>query len=206
MKIILLFFLCIGVWTVQAGSLVEGVVYLKDGRSVEFKGRDRIEIPSRHRDVKGMRDAFTKNKQKEIYPVEEIDSVICWHPRTPEYRRKFLPSSLIGWCWVYFETPHILAVIYAKKGYGVATNGGIGIYQRRGIFTRSRVKYYLRKPGEKEFYSPGKVKSRTGKAFLERLCNYVADDAALCDRIRHSDTWRGKTLLLLKDYNPGTNL
>ena len=66
MKIIFLFFLCIGVWTVQAGSLVEGVIYLKDGRSVEFKGRDRIEIPSRHRDVKGMRDAFTKNKQKEI--------------------------------------------------------------------------------------------------------------------------------------------
>ena len=149
-----------------------------------------------------MRDAFTKNKQKEIYPVEEIDSVICWHPRTPEYRRKFLPSSLIGWCWVYFETPHMLALIYSKKGYGVSTNGGIGVYQRQGIFTHSKVKYYIRKSGEKEFYSPGKVKARTGKAFREKLCSYIADDEALCNQIRRSDTWRGKTLLLLKDYQP----
>ena len=74
MKIIFLFFLCIGAWTAQAASLVEGVVYLKDGRSVEFKGRDRIEIPSRHRDVKGMRDAFTKTNRKKS---------IRWKKSTP---------------------------------------------------------------------------------------------------------------------------
>lgn len=89
MKIILLLFLCIGAWAVQAASLVEGVVYLKDGRSIEFRGHDRIEIPSKHRDVKGMRDAFAKTKRKEIYPAEQVDSVICWHPRRPEYRRNF---------------------------------------------------------------------------------------------------------------------
>ncbi len=202
MKIIFLFFLCIGVWTVQAGSLVEGVIYLKNGRSIEFKGHDRLKIPSKHRDVKGVREAFAKNRRKEIYPMEEIDSVVCWHARMPEYQRKFLPSSQIGWCWVYFETPHMIALIYSKKGYGVSTNGGIGVYQRQGIFTHSKVKYYIRKSGGKEFYSPGKVKARTGKAFREKLCSYIADDEALCNQIRRSDTWRGKTLLLLKDYQP----
>lgn len=202
MKIIFLFFLCIGVWTVQAGSLVEGVIYLKNGRSIEFKGHDRLKIPSKHRDVKGVREAFAKNRRKEIYPMEEIDSVVCWHARMPEYQRKFLPSSQIGWCWVYFETPHMIALIYSKKGYGVSTNGGIGVYQRQGIFTHSKVKYYIRKSGEKEFYSPGKVKARTGKVFREKLCSYIADDEALCSQIRRSDTWRGKTLLLLKDYQP----
>lgn len=202
MKIIFLLFLCIGVWTVQAGSLVEGVIYLKNGRSIEFKGHDRLKIPSKHRDVKGVREAFAKNRRKEIYPMEEIDSVVCWHARMPEYQRKFLPSSQIGWCWVYFETPHMIALIYSKKGYGVSTNGGIGVYQRQGIFTHSKVKYYIRKSGEKEFYSPGKVKARTGKAFREKLCSYIADDEALCSQIRRSDTWRRKTLLLLKDYQP----
>ncbi len=202
MKIIFLLFLCIGVWTVQAGSLVEGVIYLKNGRSIEFKGHDRLKIPSKHRDVKGVREAFAKNRRKEIYPMEEIDSVVCWHARMPEYQRKFLPSSQIGWCWVYFETPHMIALIYSKKGYGVSTNGGIGVYQRQGIFTHSKVKYYIRKSGEKEFYSPGKVKARTGKAFREKLCSYIADDEVLCNQIRRSDTWRGKTLLLLKDYQP----
>lgn len=201
MKIIFLFLLCIVTWTARAGSLVEGVIYLKDGRNLEFRGRDRLQIPCRQRDVKGVHDAFAKTKRKEVYPMEEVDSVVCWHAKTPEYRRKFLPSSF-GWSWVYFDAPHMTALVYATKGYGVATNGGINIYQRRGFFTRSGVKYYLRKQGEKEFYFLGRVKSQMGKAFCKRLCNYVADDTELCDRIRHSNTWCSKAVLMLREYNP----
>ena len=202
MKFIFLILLCVVMYPVRATSLVEGVIYLKNGRTVEFKGHDRLDIPRKHRDIKGMRDAFAKTKQKEVYPIEEVDSVICWHARTPEYRRKFLPTSSVGWMWIYFETPYIAAYIYSKKGYGVATNGGINIYQRRGIFSRSNVKYYLRKQGENEYYFLGKTKSRTGKTFREKLCYYVSDDAELCESIRRSDTWQGKTVLLLREYRP----
>lgn len=84
-----------------------------------------------------------------------------------------------------------------------ASNGGIQVWQRRGVFSRSRVIYYLRKSGDTLYYSPGKMKPRTGNAFRERLCRYVADDAELCRRIRSLDTWRDKTVLMLQEYHIG---
>ncbi len=188
---------------VQAASLAEGIIYLKGGKRIEYSGDDRIYIPKKNRNVKAFRNAFSKSKQKEVYPIAEIDSIVCWHRRTPAYRRKFIPATDVGWCWVYFRTPHILACVYAGKGYGIDSNGGICIWQRKRIFSSSCVKYYLQKKGETVFYSPGKMKSRTGNAFRERLCYYLSDDAALCGRIRRSDTWRGKTVLMLKEYSPG---
>ena len=86
---------------------------------------------------------------------------------------------------------------------GIASNGGIQVYQRKRIFGHSQVVYYLRKSGDTAYYSLGRVKPRTGNAFRERICCYVADDAALCARIRNSDTWRDKTVLMLRDYHIG---
>ena len=93
--------------------------------------------------------------------------------------------------------------VYSGRGYGIASNGGIQVWQRRGVFSRSRVIYYLRKSGDTLYYSPGKMKPRTGNAFRERLCRYVADDAELCRRIRSLDTWRDKTVLMLQEYHIG---
>lgn len=201
MKIILLFFLCLGTWILQAGPLAEGTVYLKDGRSIEFQGRDRLRIPCKYRNVKGVRDAFAKTKRKEVYPMSEVDSIVCWHSRTPEYRRKFIPAEGVGWCWVYFQAPHILACVYAVKGYDIASNGGIKIWQRQRLFSRSKVAYYLQKEGDAAYYSTGRMKP--GRAFRERLCRYVADDPALCARIRASNTWCDKTVLMLQEYKIG---
>ena len=179
-----LFLICVwsvGVFSVRAAVPVEGIIYFKEGKSVGFSGDHRVCIPKKGKDVKAFRGIFTRDKQKEVYPAEEIDSIVCWHPRTPEFRRKFILAEGIGWCWQYFATPHIEAYVYSGRGYGIASNGGIQVWQRRGVFSRSRVIYYLR----------------------ERLCRYVADDAELCRRIRSLDTWRDKTVLMLQEYHIG---
>lgn len=202
-KLFLICVLGLGCFLGQAAVPVEGIVYFKEGSSIGFSGNDRVYIPKRGRDVKVFRNLFTRDKQKEIYPIEGIDSIVCWHPRTPEHRRKFIPAESIGWYWLYFSTPHICAYVYSGRGYGIASNGGIQVYQRKRIFGRSQVVYYLRKSGDTAYYSLGRVKPRTGNAFRERICRYVADDAALCARIRNSDTWRDKTVLMLRDYHIG---
>lgn len=189
----------------SATSLVEGIIYFKDGRVLEFQEKDRIRIPRKNKDVKTFYEAFAKSKRKELFPQESIDSVVCWNARTPEHTRKFIPAPSVGWCWVYFETPYILVCVYAGKGYGIAANGGIEIYQRRGIFRRSKVAYYLRKSGDTSYYSPGKMKNSCGKTFRERLCRFVSDDTELCKRIRNSDTRRYKTITMLKEYHPESN-
>ena len=58
---------------VQASSLVQGRIYLKDGRVIECAEKDRIEIPRYSRDVKLLRRAFYKDKSKETYPFEAVD-------------------------------------------------------------------------------------------------------------------------------------
>lgn len=201
MKAFLLAIVCLAALS-GAAAPIEGVVYLKGGGSVAFEGRDRMKVPRKKQDVKGWRDAYGRDKQKERFAVEEVDSVVCWHARSPERRQKFVPAEGIGWSWVYFETPHILALMYAGKGYGIAVDGGIRVWQRRGVFHRSRVGYYLRKRGEAAFWYAGKEKPRTGRKFLNRLCEYVREDAALCRRIREADTWRYKTIRLLEEYCP----
>ena len=191
--------------SLNATCLVEGIIYFKDGKTLEFKDKNRIRIPRKNKEVKAFYDAFASNKQKETFLRENIDSLICWHARTPEHKRKFIPATGVGWCWIYFETPYILACVYAGKGYGISSNGGIEIYKRRGIFSSSKTAYYLRKSGDTSYYSPGKMKSACGKTFLERLCRFVSDDTALCEQIRHSSTWRDKTIAMLKAYQPDSN-
>ena len=104
-----LFLICVwsvGVFSVRAAVPVEGIIYFKEGKSVGFSGDHRVCIPKKGKDVKAFRGIFTRDKQKEVYPAEEIDSIVCWHPRTPEFRRKFILAEGIGWCWQYFATPH----------------------------------------------------------------------------------------------------
>ena len=118
-----LFLICVwsvGVFSVRAAVPVEGIIYFKEGKSVGFSGDHRVCIPKKGKDVKAFRGIFTRDKQKEVYPAEEIDSIVCWHPRTPEFRRKFILAEGIGWCWQYFATPHIEAYVYSGRGYGIA--------------------------------------------------------------------------------------
>ena len=186
----------------HAASLVEGRIYLKSGAVVECVGDDRLMMPKRSGKLKIFRDAFRKTKTKEFLPGDQIDSVVCWHAKTPEHARKLVWASEPGWMWIYVETPYIKACVYSRKGYGIDTNGGIQIWQRRRWFSRSRTAYFLQKRGDSEYQCVGSTSRRSKDVFRERIARYIDDDPALAERIRRSNAYRDKTVLMLRDYDP----
>ena len=203
-RTILLLFLCITAISVtKAPSTVQGCIYLKDGRVVECGEKDRIRLPKHAQDVKLLRRAFYKNKSKEVYRYEEIDSIVCWHATAPEHPQKFIPAPEIGWLWVYVETPHICVGVFAQKGYGIDSNGGIEVLVKYRSLSRSRTTYYLRKAGETTFYDAGSASRRGKNRFREAVAAYVSDDPELAKQILQSNTTnRSRTILMLEAYNP----
>ena len=191
--------------TLQAASLLEGRIYMKNGSVIECTGNDRLKMPKKSGRLKIFRDAFQKTKTKEVLPAGDIDSVICWHTKSPEHTRKFIFGAKPGWMWVYVETPYIKACIYSKKGYGINTNGGIQVWQRRRWFSRSRAAYFLQKHGSSEFQCVGSAYRRSKDVFRERIARYIDDDPTLAERIRQSNAYRDKTILMLHDYDPTRN-
>lgn len=203
-RIVLLSLLCaMTSLAVQASSLVQGRIYLKDGRVIECAEKDRIELPKHSRDVKLLRRAFYKDKSKEIYAFEEIDSLVCWHAASPEHLRKFIPASSVGWLWVYMETPHIGAYVYSHKGYGIDNNGGIEVLVKMRSLSRSRTAYYLRKTNDPEFHDVGSASRNAKNGFREQIVEYISDDPELAEQIRQSQSRnRSKIILMLESYQP----
>lgn len=199
---LLLLFLFATTAPLRAAALVEGRIYLKNGSVVECTGDDRLQLPKKSGKLKIFRDAFRQTKIKEVLPAGDIDSVICWHAKTPEHVRKLVWASDPGWMWVYVETPHIRACIYSKKGYCVDTNGGMLVRQRNGWFSSSRVAYFIQKHDESEFQDIGSTYRRSKDVFRERIARYIDDDPELAERIRRSNAYRDKTILMLRDYDP----
>lgn len=198
---LLLLLLAIAI-SAQAASLVEGRIYLKNGAVIECTGNDRLQLPKNSGTLKLFRNAFRRTKTKKTYRADTVDSVVCWHSATPDHRRKFIPSPDPGWMWVYFETPRIRVCVWSKKGYGIDTDGGIQIRQRRRTFSQSRTAYFLQKCGATEFHDVGGVNRNPKEIFRERIARYIDDDPALAERIRQSSAIRSKTILMLQDYNP----
>ena len=204
-RIILLSLLCMATASAaRAASTVQGRIHLKDGRVVECGEKDRIELPKHAQDVKLLRRAFYKDKSKEVYRLEEIDSIVCWHATAPEHPRKFILAPEVGWLWVYFETPHICVGVYSHKGYGVDSNGGIEVLVKYRYFSRSRTAYYLRKASDTMFHVVGSASRRGKDRFREAVAAYIADDPDLAEQILQSNTDRSKTILMLEAYNPET--
>lgn len=206
LRIVLLTLLCVlSVSVAHAASTVQGRIYLKDGRVIECGEKDRIELPKHAQDVKLLRRAFYRDKSKEVYRYEEIDSIVCWHATAPEHPQKFIPAPKVGWLWVYIETPHICVGVFAQKGYGIDSNGGIEVLVRYRHLSRSRTAYYLRKTGETEFYDAGSASRRGKDRFRESVAAYVADDPRLAEAIRQSESSdRSRTILMLEAYEPAT--
>ena len=93
-RTVLLALLCAATaFAAPAASLVEGRIYLKNGTVVECTGNDRIKLPKKSGPLKLFRDAFRRTKTKEVFRADSVDSVVCWHPKTPEYLRKFIPAA-----------------------------------------------------------------------------------------------------------------
>ena len=199
---LLLLFLFATTAPLRAAALVEGRIYLKNGSVVECTGDDRLQLPQKSGKLKIFRDAFRKTKTKDVLPAGDIDSVICWHAKTPEHVRKLVWASDPGWMWVYLETPYIRVCVWSKKGYGIDTDGGIQIWQKQRTFSQSRTAYFLQKHGGDGFRDVGGANRNSKDAFRERVARYVDDDPALAERIRHSNASRSKTVLMLQDYNP----
>ena len=200
---ILLTLLCVTtIYAAPAASLIEGRIYLKNGSIIECTGNDRLQLPKKSGKLKIFRNAFQKTKTKELISAVDIDSVICWHTKSPEHLRKLVFEQDPGWMWVYVETPHITACIYSKKGYSIDTNGGMLVLQRHGWFSRSRVGCFLQKCGESGFQNIGSAYRRSKDSFRERIACYIDDDPELAGRIRQSNTYRDKTILMLQEYDP----
>ena len=195
-RFLLALFLFTAPATLQAASLLEGRIYMKNGSVIECTGNDRLKMPKK---------SGRLTKTKEVLPAGDIDSVICWHTKSPEHTRKFIFGAKPGWMWVYVETPYIKACIYSKKGYGINTNGGIQVWQRRRWFSRSRAAYFLQKHGSSEFQCVGSAYRRSKDVFRERIARYIDDDPTLAERIRQSNAYRDKTILMLHDYDPTRN-
>lgn len=200
----LLTLLCVVAFsTASASPTVRGRIYLKNGRVIECGEKDRIRLPKHAQDVKLLRRAFYKDKSREVYRYEEIDSIVCWHATAPEHPQKFIPAPGVGWLWVYFETPHICVGIFAQKGYGIDSNGGIEVLVKYRSLSRSRTAYYLRKAGDEEFYDAGSASRRGKERFRESVAAYVADDPELASEILQSESSdRSRTILMLEAYNP----
>ena len=89
-RFLLALFLFTAPATLQAASLLEGRIYMKNGSVIECTGNDRLKMPKKSGRLKLFRDAFQKTKTKEVLPAGDIDSVICWHTKSPEHTRKFI--------------------------------------------------------------------------------------------------------------------
>ncbi|WP_303916193.1 hypothetical protein [Bacteroides mediterraneensis] len=203
-KILLLIILCLSTLSMtNASSFVVGRIYMKNGSVIECTEKDRIKLPKRLGDAVFLRNAYRKNEVRERFKADQIDSIIAWNPATPEHIRKFVPSESLGWLWIYFETPQISVGVYSAKGYGIGTNGGILILQRRRLLFHSKTAYCLKKAGDDDFVAVGKAAGKANNTFREKVAEYVSDDPDMADAILHSKTRRDKTLLMLENYKPG---
>lgn len=201
-KISLLIFLCLSsISTTIASSFVIGRIYMKNGSVIECSEKDRIKLPKRSSKTVFLRNAYRKDEVRERFRADQIDSIIAWHPATPEHIRKFVPSESLGWLWIYFETPRISIGVYSAKGYGIDTNGGIQVLQRIGLISHSKTAYCLKKTGKTDFTPVGKVGGKANNKFREKVAAYVSDDPAMADIILNSRTQRDKTVLMLVDYS-----
>lgn len=190
---------------VKASSYVMGRIYLNNGTVIECTQRDRIKLPKRSNSVVFLCNAYSKDEIRKKFPASQVDSIIAWHPATPEHIRKFVSSDNLGWLWIYFETPQICASIYSSKGYGIDTNGGIQVLQKKGLVFHSKTTYCLKKTGVEDFEPVGATKSRSNKKFRKKVAEYIWEDPNLSNQILNSNARRNKIILMLLNYNPTNN-
>lgn len=200
-KVVLLAVVLLLAASVAGGSdFVHGRIYLKDGRVLECADGDRIRLPKRSGKAIFLKNAYTDLEEKEKFSAGQIDSIVAWHPATPEHVRKFVPSETPGWLWVYFETPKVCVCIYSEKGYGIGANGGIEVLQWQGLIFRSRTAYCLRRAEEETFEVIGSANGISSEGFRRKLAEFVGDNPDLAERILESRGRRDKTVMMLEDY------
>lgn len=203
-RIALILLLSLVTLTAAGAALpVEGAVYLKDGRTIIYKGADRITMPRKSGRLKCTRNYYSRQRTRESWDFGSIDSIVIWHPAAPQMRHKLVPLASRGWTWVYVETAHIRVCIYAAYGYDVNSHGGISPQRVvRDFGISSKVDILLQKTGEAQPYSLGALWRRPSDTFREKICLYLADDPVLCETIRRLSARRSKIISMLAGYDP----
>lgn len=158
-----------------ASQTCEGKIFLKSGGLRTFVGDDRMEMPRKMHDVEAYRNFFSHQCQREVVPVDSIDSVAVWNAETPENARILEPVKGVGWCWRYADHPRMQVYVYSSQGYSLNALGGIKAHQGNTVAalflipSKTACDFYVVRQGE-EPVNLGDVYKRCDKAFIRKLC------------------------------------
>ena len=153
----------------------EGRVCLKDGVQRIYVGDDRIEVPRKKHDVEAYRRYFSHQCQREVVPIDSVDSVAVWNAETPQSVRMLVPLEGVGWSWRYVNHPRLQVYVYSSQGYSLNALGGITASQGNTVAAlflipgKTACDFYVAKSGEKPLCL-GDVYRRCDKAFIRKLC------------------------------------
>ncbi len=165
---------CAGAVRSQAQTC-EGRVCLKSGMRLLYAGDDRLEMPSKKRDVQVYRQFFSRKCQRDVLPYERIDSVVVWNSATPDGVRILVPLEGVGWSWLYTGCSRMLVYVYASQGYSLNAQGGIRAWQGNRLSAlflipgKTACDFYVQRPGEKPLCL-GDAYKKCDKAFVKKLC------------------------------------
>lgn len=178
---------------VLAGSIVavdvqaqtcEGRICLKDGGRRLYVDEDRIEIPRKKHDVEAYRRFFSSECQRDVAPVDSVDSVAVWNVETPQSVRVLVPLKGVGWSWLYVDHPRLKVYVYSSQGYSLNALGGITAHQGNTVAAmflipgKTACDFYAAKPGC-EPLCLGDVYKRCDRAFIRKLCRVAGIDAVM---------------------------
>ena len=169
-----LLLLCVGAMDIKAQSC-EGRVCLKNGMRLLYAGDDRMDVPSKKRDVRVYRRFFSSACQRDVVPYDRIDSVVVWNSAAPDAVRLLVPLEGVGWSWLYAGCSRMLVYVYASQGYSLSAQGGIRAWQGNrfsALFLipgKTACDFYVQRPGEKPVCL-GDAYKKCNKAFVRKLC------------------------------------
>lgn len=115
-------------------QLVDATVYLKGGKTEQYKGATKLSMPHKTDALQRVENAYTKNQKKagEI-PSSAVDSVVMWLPTRPDSRYTFVFVPKYGWCTLLDKTAQSSAYFYSGGGYRIRPDGGLWYYDNRKL-------------------------------------------------------------------------
>lgn len=153
----------------------EGRVYLKSGEQRLYMGADRMEIPSKKHDVEAYYRFFSHQCQRDVVPIDSVDSVAVWNVETPQSVRTLVSLAGVGWCWRYVDHPRLQVYIYSSQGYSLNALGGMKAWQGNTVAalflipSKTSCDFYVVRPTEQPLRL-GDVYKRCDKTFIRKLC------------------------------------
>lgn len=177
----LLLALC-SVVTVQAKTLVEGVIYLHGGKTIECTGNSRMYVPSYRSSVTYLNGTDETAPKHNVSPAD-IDSLVCWQSGSRDkYTFRYVDKS--GWFWQYMNFSSIDVLIYSYKGYEIADMQSSLASQGDAVKgLKGKGVFFLQRRGMKA-KDIGDADGNGNDKFVKSICKYISDDIYTCDQIK----------------------